>query len=102
MQKNSGIMKSGLDAMPLFLLDDLLRFLGEIYLIFLTLVQLLHQKDNKSKNKSNGKISISQFHPYGANTVNSIFFLPSDNFLSMSKQFEVDVLTCSGYHYCNQ
>ena len=52
----------------------LLRFLGETYLIFLTLVQLLHQKDNKSKNKSNGKISILQFHPYGANTVNSIFF----------------------------
>ena len=25
MQKKSGIMKSGLDAMPLFLLDDLLR-----------------------------------------------------------------------------
>ena len=25
MQKNSGIMKSGLDAMPLFLLDDLLN-----------------------------------------------------------------------------
>ena len=25
MQKNSGIMKSGLDAMPLFLLDDLLK-----------------------------------------------------------------------------
>ena len=25
MQKKSGIMKSGLDAMPLFLLDDLLK-----------------------------------------------------------------------------
>ena len=28
MQKKSGIMKSGLDAMPLFLLDDLLNILG--------------------------------------------------------------------------
>ena len=26
MQKKSGIMKSGLDAMPLFLLDDLLNY----------------------------------------------------------------------------
>ena len=32
MQKKSGIMKSGLDAMPLFLLDDLLKtkaFIGD-------------------------------------------------------------------------
>ena len=28
MQKKSGIMKSGLDAMPLFLLDDLLKYPG--------------------------------------------------------------------------
>ena len=35
MQKKSGIMKSGLDAMPLFLLDDLLSYLKHLKIIFL-------------------------------------------------------------------
>ena len=34
MQKKSGLMKSGLDATPLFLLDDLLRcYLNQNYLV---------------------------------------------------------------------
>ena len=62
---NKSYIKSSLLMTGQKMIDGiLLRFLRDTYLIFLTLVQLLHQKDNKSKNKSNGKISILQIHPY--------------------------------------
>ena len=38
MQKKSGIMKSGLDAMPLFLLDDMLRCSLEMKLFWISVL----------------------------------------------------------------
>ena len=49
MQKKSGIMKSGLDAIPLFLLDDLLRNL----FLYLSPMRSLLQNCNPKETKVN-------------------------------------------------
>ena len=63
-KKKSGIMKSGLDAMPLFLLDDLLRFCNVIVivivLVWLTFMSLYPIVDHKSDKKVNQTMTMTR------------------------------------------